>query len=198
MPEIKINIKNKIAYSANARACIVRDNSDYVIKFDFDAEWGAFDAKTARFAYSGSYVDVPFTGDSVTTPVISTGRVVEIGVYAGNLSTTTPASVPLLPSIRSKGGAPIEPEGSVYDKIMALIDTLGGSTPATADRLGMIKVGKNLSITEDGTLSADASGGGSGTTEITDDGAGNIVIVSLAAGLVAVDDGSGNITFGGD
>lgn len=196
MPEISIVIKNKIAYPASTKAYIVRDNTDYVINFDFDSEWDADGAKTARFAFGGGYVDVPFTGGSVTAPLMGTGRKVDIGVFAGDLSTTTPASLPLLPSIRSKGGAPVEPESSVYDKIMDMLDTLGDKTPATADTLGMIKVGKNLSITEDGTLSADASGGG-GKTIITDDGSGNITIESIAAGVIATDDGSGNIIIGG-
>lgn len=37
-------------------------------------------------------------------------------------------------------------------------------TPATADTLGAIKVGSNLTITDDGTLSATGGGGGGGTT----------------------------------
>lgn len=197
MPEISIIIKNKIAYSASAKAFIVRDNSDYVVNFNFDGEWDADGAKTARFAFGGGYIDVPFVGSSVNVPIMSAGRKVDIGVFAGDLSTTTPASLALLPSIRSCGGAPAEPESSVYDKIMDMLDTLGSKTPATADTLGMIKVGKNLSITEDGTLSADASGGGSGKTIVTDDGSGNITIESIAAGVTATDDGSGNITIGG-
>ncbi len=130
LPEISISIKNKIAYPASAKAFIVRDNSDYVVNFEFDSEWDVYAeaAKTARFAFGGGYVDVPFTGNSVNVPIISKGREVNIGVFAGNLSTTTPASFPLLPSIRSKGGAPIEPESSVYDKIMALIKS-GGVDP---------------------------------------------------------------------
>ncbi len=121
---------NKIAYPVSGKAFIVRDNSDYVVNFEFDSEWDVYAdmAKTARFAFGGGYVDVPFTGNSVNVPIISKGREVNIGVFAGNLSTTTPASFPLLPSIRSKGGAPIEPESSVYDKIMALIKS-GGVDP---------------------------------------------------------------------
>lgn len=160
MSEISIIVKNKIAYPASAEAFIVRDNSDYVINFSFGSEWDAYGAKTARFALQGGgYIDVPFTGSSVAVPVISTGRRVDVGVFAGNLHTTTSAILPLVPSIRSSGGVPVEPESSVYDKIMDMLGKLGGSKPATADTLGLIKVGENLSITSDGTLSADASGG---------------------------------------
>ncbi len=159
MSEISIIVKNKIAYPASAEAFIVRDNSDYVINFSFDSEWDAYGAKTARFAFGSGYIDVPFTGNCVSVPVMSEGRMVKIGVFAGDISTTTPAILPLVRSIRSSGGVPVEPESSVYDKIMDMLGKLGGKTPATADTLGMIKVGENLSITSDGTLSADASGG---------------------------------------
>ena len=196
MPTIGISVKKKKAFLGSGERYIVRDNSDYVINFSFDDEWADEIVKTARFTFSDSYIDVPFTGNSVAVPIISAGRIVEVGVFAGDLRTTTGAPITLVPSIRSKNGAPVEPESSVYDKIMEMLDNLGGKTPATTETLGMIKVGKNLSITKDGTLSAEASGGG-GKTEVTDDGEGNIVITSLAAGLMATDDGAGNITFGG-
>lgn len=107
-------------------AFIVRDNSDYVINFTFDVEWAEETAKTARFALQrGGYMDVPFTGSSVAVPVISTGRRVDVGVFAGNLRTTTSATLPLVPSIRSKGGAPVPPEDAVYDKLIALINSMG-------------------------------------------------------------------------
>lgn len=126
MPTIDIRIKDKIAMRTGGEAFIVRDNSDYVINFTFDAEWAEETAKTARFALQGGgYMDVPFTGSSVAVPVISTGRRVDVGVFAGNLRTTTSATLPLVPSIRSKGGAPVPPEDAVYDKLIALINSMG-------------------------------------------------------------------------
>jgi hypothetical protein len=126
MRTIDISIKDKIAMQTGGEAFIVRDNSDYVINFTFDAEWAEETAKTARFALQGGgYIDVPFTGGSVAVPVISTGRRVDVGVFAGNLRTTTSAILPLVPSIRSKGGAPIPPEEAVYDKLIALINSMG-------------------------------------------------------------------------
>lgn len=126
MPTIDIRIKDKIAMRTGGEAFIVRDNSDYVINFTFDVEWAEETAKTARFALQrGGYMDVPFTGSSVAVPVISTGRRVDVGVFAGNLRTTTSATLPLVPSIRSKGGAPVPPEDAVYDKLIALINSMG-------------------------------------------------------------------------
>lgn len=46
MPEINIMIKNKIATKSN-NVTYICDNSDYVINFDFDDEWDAYDTKTA-------------------------------------------------------------------------------------------------------------------------------------------------------
>lgn len=126
MPTIDIRIKDNIAMQTGGQAFIVRDNSDYVINFTFDVEWAEETAKTARFALQrGGYMDVPFTGSSVAVPVISTGRRVDVGVFAGNLRTTTSATLPLVPSIRSKGGAPVPPEDAVYDKLIALINSMG-------------------------------------------------------------------------
>lgn len=126
MPTIDIRIKDNIAMQTGGQAFIVRDNSNYVINFTFDVEWAEETAKTARFALQGGgYMDVPFTGSSVAVPVISTGRRVDVGVFAGNLRTTTSATLPLVPSIRSKGGAPVPPEDAVYDKLIALINSMG-------------------------------------------------------------------------
>ena len=126
MPTIDIRIKDNIAMQTGGEAFIVRDNSNYVINFTFDVEWAEETAKTARFALQGGgYMDVPFTGSSVAVPVISTGRRVDVGVFAGNLRTTTSATLPLVPSIRSKGGAPVPPEDAVYDKLIALINSMG-------------------------------------------------------------------------
>ncbi len=123
MPTIGISVKKKKAFLSGGVRYIVRDNSDYVIDFTFDDEWANETVKTARFAFSDSYIDVPFTGNSVAVPVISTGRIVEVGVFAGDLRTTTGAPITLVPSIRSKNGAPVEPESSVYDHIVSLINS---------------------------------------------------------------------------
>lgn len=123
MPTIGISVKKKKAFLGSGERYIVRDNSDYVINFSFDDEWADEIVKTARFTFNGSYIDVPFTGNSVAVPVISAGRIVEVGVFAGDLRTTTGAPITLVPSIRSKNGAPADPESSVYDHIVSLINS---------------------------------------------------------------------------
>lgn len=110
---------------------IVCGNSTYSIKFIFDAEWDAFVAKTARFVYvqNGQVrtKDEPFNGDTVAVPILSGTREVLVGVYAGNLQTSTPARIPCDLSIRCSTGAPADPPTSVYDQIMEML--YGGVIP---------------------------------------------------------------------
>ena len=89
---IKISVNNKIA-TLQDNALIINGNSDYVIKFDFDSEWDAYQTKTARFMTARGYTDVVFSGDEVALPVIQNGRYIRIGVSAGDLRTTTPAVI---------------------------------------------------------------------------------------------------------
>lgn len=122
---IKITVKNKIAMLA-APAAIVCGNSDYSIQFDFDAEWQPYETKTARFVISGKYIDTIFSGAEVAVPIISDARVVAIGVYAGNLHTTTPALIMCDGSITSEGGSPSAPSEDVYAQIMEMLNRNSG------------------------------------------------------------------------
>lgn len=124
MPDINISVKNKIAVQTNKTEYIC-DNSDFIIKFNFDAEWDAYDTKTARICYNSKYVDAVFTGDSCAIPIISDTNDISIGVYAGNLHTTTPALVLCEKSILGSSGFPADPPDDVYNQIMELIQGLG-------------------------------------------------------------------------
>lgn len=53
MPDINILVKGKIATAIDTSEYIC-GNSDYIAKFCFDAEWDAYETKTARFSYNGS------------------------------------------------------------------------------------------------------------------------------------------------
>lgn len=128
MPEINIMIKNKIATKSNNMTYIC-DNSDYVINFDFDDEWDAYDTKTARFAYGGQYTDIIFVGNRCKVPVITNTYAFHIGVFAGDLHTTTPVRVPCRKSILSSASIHVDPTPDVYDQLMELIKGLGGVDP---------------------------------------------------------------------
>lgn len=94
---IKISIEDKRPTVIGAPV-IVCGNSDYVIEFTFDDEWSSEPARTARFVYvkAGAikFQDVEFTGNAVSVPILAAIREVMVGVYAGDLRTTTPARVP--------------------------------------------------------------------------------------------------------
>ena len=112
-------VRNKIA-SAVGDIVYICDNSDYIINFDFDAEWDAYGVKTARFVHNGTYTDVVFTGNQCAMPVIHKAYGIFVGVYAGDLHTTTPVHIPSAASILSAEGTPAAPPDDVYAQITAL------------------------------------------------------------------------------
>lgn len=122
MPNISISVKNKIAVQTN-RTLYVCSNSDYTALFDLDAEWNAFEIKTARFCYNGHYSDVVFTGNECEIPVIADTNEFEIGLFAGNLHTTTPAMVLCERSILSTSGTPTNPSPDVYHQLIEKINS---------------------------------------------------------------------------
>lgn len=122
MPTINIEVKNKIARQTN-KEVYVCGNSDFVIAFVFDAEWNEYAIKTARFKYNGKYQDIVFTGNECPVPVIQNTGAIDIGVYAGDLHTTTAAVVMAKPSILSGGGVHDEPPKDVYDQIMEALSS---------------------------------------------------------------------------
>lgn len=97
MPDIKITVAEKIATNTTPGEVIVCGNSDYKITFAFDSEWSTATARTARFVYYKDglslYQDVAFTGATVAVPILYGVDHVLVGVYAGDLRTTTPAKV---------------------------------------------------------------------------------------------------------
>lgn len=104
----------------------------YQIAFTFDSEWDAYETKTARFTWRGQVQDVIFTGDTCDVPSIyGTDRVL-VGVYAGDLITTTPAVIECELSILCQGGLPADPPDDVYAQIMELLCS-GGPVPTNVD-----------------------------------------------------------------
>lgn len=121
--EIKVIVRNKIAKLVKPYVAVC-GNSDYVINFDFDVEWEAYETKTARFKYNGSYTDVVFDGNQCPMPVINDTYTVEIGVFAGDIHTTTPALLPMKKSILCGEGSPEDPTPDVYNQIMDKLNNL--------------------------------------------------------------------------
>ena len=96
---LHISVLDKKATYQNRDGDIVCGNSDYVIEFAFDTEWAAHEEKIARFIWNGAYKDVTFTGTTCPVPIITHTTEVIVGVYAGDLSTTTSATIPCQKSI---------------------------------------------------------------------------------------------------
>lgn len=121
---ITIKIEGKRAIASGAPV-IVCGNADYKVNFLFDEEWDTAGVKTARFVYvqDGEIKcqDVVFSNSEAKVPVLSNTKEVMIGVFAGDLQTTTPARVPCERSIRCGTGAPPDPTPEQYDQIMAIL-----------------------------------------------------------------------------
>lgn len=136
MKIIDINITDKHAVAVGDPV-IVCGNSDYVARFDFDAEWAEYEYKTARFVYVQDGLvrseDVIFEGTEAAVPALANVREVLIGVFAGDLRTTTPARVLCELSIRCGTGAPPDPTPEVYDQIMEKLNNIEEPTIQETD-----------------------------------------------------------------
>ena len=118
---IHVTVRERIA-AAEADAFLVCGNSGDTVQFDLDSEWEAYPTRTARFFCRRNgrafYSDVLFTGDSVTVPVLRNMSEVLIGVYAGDIRTTTPARVLCVPCITDGAPQHEDPAPDVYDQLM--------------------------------------------------------------------------------
>ena len=138
MPELYVQVKNKIAI--NSKPIVpVCDNNDYVIIFDFDEEWNSLKTKTARFIYNKNYTDVIFDDNKCPLPIIRNTNSFTVGVFAGDLHTTTPAYFRVNRSILSGTEAPAPPEeSSVYNKIMEKLNQIREDANRTNENIGSL------------------------------------------------------------
>lgn len=120
--ELTVKVRKKVAQGCGRR--IVCANSDYTVRFDLDEEWSGYAAKTMRVDYgNGTYTDVVFTGETAALPLIRGRRMIRIGLYAGNIHTTTPAAYECEESISDAGGIPSAPEADVYAQLTELLES---------------------------------------------------------------------------
>lgn len=123
---LKIQVTNKVAVNMTPENFIVCGNSGYVVEFLFDEEWQSKSVKTARFVYrkggKNYFEDVVFTGNTANVPVLSNIEYVLVGVYAGDLITTTPAVVECSKSILCGSGKNKEPQTDVYNQLLELLN----------------------------------------------------------------------------
>lgn len=123
MPDIHITVRNKIASGSGS---IVLDNSDYNVVFTFDEEWAEYSTKTMRVSFGTEHIDTVFDGNIVPLPRISGTGAISIGVFAGDIRTTTPALIECRESILTAGGSPVSPPEDVYAQIMEKLNSIEG------------------------------------------------------------------------
>jgi lysophospholipase L1-like esterase len=99
---LHINVTNKIAKYQVRDGDIVCDNTGYKVAFSFDSEWNDHADKTARFIWNGAYKDVDIVDGECEVPKIIDATEVFVGVYAGEMKTTTDARIPCVKSVLSR------------------------------------------------------------------------------------------------
>lgn len=163
---ISVSVKDKVA-AADPEALYICGNSDYSIQFEFDAEWDPFPEKTARFIYANQYQDILFRGSICPIPIITGALAVTVGVFAGDLHTTTPAVIKAQRSILCPAGSPADPSDEVYNQLMAELNRIydaivaaGGFTTNETLKLenGVLAVNTTDEVSEDNTLPITSAG----------------------------------------
>ena len=121
---IDITVTDKIARLTDKSSKIVCNNSDYKVVFHFDDEWSRFPLKTAVIEY-GKYRETRiFEGNECELPPIVKARVAKVGVFAGEIHTTTPAVIECEKSILDGEGLPPDPAPDVYTQLMKMMKEL--------------------------------------------------------------------------
>lgn len=129
MPEIRITVREKIAQVSGSPE-IVCGNSDYAAIFDLDSEWDAYEFKTMRVAWldirtgKKRYAEVTFSGSTCVLPAIYDAYEIAVGIYAGDIRTTTPARIPCARCITDGGSAHEAPPPDVYEQILELLEQI--------------------------------------------------------------------------
>lgn len=136
MPEILINVINKIPQLSGDVRQITADNSDYTIRFVFDDGWGD-GRKTVYFVREGGFVyPVGRTEeDTVTVPAVTDVHMrtaLYIGVQQGGVRTSRPCMIPVYHAITDMiDDEAVQPDVSLWEDVVRRIESLeehgGGS-----------------------------------------------------------------------
>lgn len=137
MPTINVTVRNRIA-TAQRWQCIICGNSDYIVDFDLDDEWNDMPNKVAVFVTSTRgnirHERVLFDGSTCGIPVLRGVNMVDIGIEAGDIRTTTPAHVKCEACITDRAGMPQEPENNVYGQILAMTTDIAQAVIAASEQ----------------------------------------------------------------
>jgi hypothetical protein len=135
MKNIEITVMKKVAY-ADGMPTIVCGNNDYTLSFKFDDEWNDEQNKVARFSFTKNglkgFIDMPIENNTCKVPVLLGIGLVRVGVYAGNLRTTTGAKIKCTKSILCDDAEEMaEPFENLYEEIKGSIADLEKATIQT-------------------------------------------------------------------
>ena len=139
MADIEIKVRNRIAEAVGSPE-IICGNSECNAIFDLDTEWDAQEIKTMRVAWTDTFsgqprhIDVPFFMGFAPIPAIADAYEVQIGVYTGNVMTSTPARIPCVRCITDGGTYHEDPEPETYTALLQLLHdiTMAGVTVGDA------------------------------------------------------------------
>lgn len=123
--QLLIEVRDKIATLKSKNFNLVGGNNDYDVVFDFDEDWEKHQTKTAVFVFgNGAPIYKPFDGNVCDGVAISDAAVCLIGVFSGELITTTPAMVDCVyrSILDEANGTPAPPKEDVYNQIIDLIN----------------------------------------------------------------------------
>lgn len=123
--QLLIEVRDKIATLKSKNFNLVGGNNDYDVVFDFDEDWQDLNAKTAIFVFDNENpVYVPFDGNVCEGVAINDATMCLIGVFSGDLRTTTPAVVDCVyrSILDEANGTPAPPKEDVYNQIIDLIN----------------------------------------------------------------------------
>lgn len=120
METIEVICRNRqLRQLTTAVRSVIKWNTGYIISFSFDDEWG--DAKTLRVVNDKGEIitDILFYGNTVELPKVYDTKHIGIGVYEGDLKSTTELILFCKKSILDYDGDPIKPPPEdVYNKII--------------------------------------------------------------------------------
>lgn len=176
MPEILINVINKIPQLSGDVRQITADNTDYTIRFVFDDDWTEGEKRVYFVRENGFAYPIGRTAeDIVPVPAVNGVKLrtaLFVGVQQGHLQTSRPCMIPVYHAITDMiDDSAVQPDPSMWEDILARVEKL------------------------------EKNGGGAGTAGIVveDDGAGNVEIKNSVTGenVEITDDGEGNLMIGG-
>ena len=131
----QIEVKEKIARLVNCDEFLVCGNSDYEVHFEFDDAWKEYPAKTALFVFGNTTIEKPFYGNVCEGVSVEGVTRCYVGVFSGDLVTTTKAEIQCLQSIRDIAKAPKQPTPDKYNEIIDLINGLDFEAGVPSDEV---------------------------------------------------------------